>query len=1136
MKIIEFSPRKRFFAKEFNGFSIMKKLLLSCLALALGGALQAQWSISTLGVTNDTVNFDQTFSGVNNGVFAGSGLQSSPSTGQLDSDGWMVTGLSDGNTTWGGSHTSGDYAKGTSGGGVTSGGMYAFGVAAGDTAVGFQPTGGDWTPGTIVLRAINNTGFDADSFFISYDILINNNEGRANSFDFEYGVNSTSTTTAVSSLDYTSTATSQGSTSWVTVPRSAGVIANVPDGDTLYLIWAGSDASGSGSRDEFALDNIVVTIDSGSTGTVVGPATLPYYAISTINTEDANGEPDSLNVECWTSGVVVGIDMDGNTGLSFTIMEQDGSTIDGINIFNFNDVSGYVVQEGDSILTRGEVGFYNGLTQFTPDSIELLNQNNPIPDTVLVTTLSESTESELLRFENCIINAISGSNYTLISGTDTVVMRVDSDTDVDDSLSLNIGDSLCYVVGIGGQFDNSSPYFDGYQIFPRYYTDVDTSCGSGGTVTPGGGLPIYPIGTIETVDASGVADSLGVVCGIQGIVVGVDLQGSGSNNSFTVIDNTGGIGVFAFGGFTPAYTVTEGDEVIVYGEVDQFNGLAQISGDSMSIVSTGNSLPTTTIVTTLDESTESEYIEIHDLLIIDINGSNYDVTNGSDTLVMRVDSDTDVDDSLSLAIGDSICTLIGIGGQFDNSSPYLSGYQVFPHHYYDVDTCGGVVVPPGPAAPYYPIPDINNVDANGEPDSIGVTCWTSGVVLGVDLDGNAGLSFTLWDEEGINIFNFVDVSNYAVVEGDSLMVRGEIDFYNGLLELFVDSIEIINTGNPVPAHMVVDVPSEATESNPIFIASVSVIDTASWPTPGGSSSNVLLETCDGDTIIMRIDTDTDVDENWPNAPLGTFNVSGIGGQYDNAAPYFDNHQIFPMFASDIDTSSAPSSAAGLVLNELGANNVAAIADEHGDYDDWIEVFNTTNSSISLGNVYLTNDAGNWTKYHIPTGTSESTSAMGHTLIWADNEPAEGDLHTNFELDAAGGWVGLAYLDGCDVMVIDSVTYPALEADDSYGRWGDNGDSWFLYEADGTIVFPSPGFGNIIESVEEFAPETLHLFPNPTNTGMVYFTQYVSIEMFDMAGRSVMTANNVESVSVSNLEAGLYVIKTTEGKIARLVIE
>ena len=47
-------------------------------------------------------------------TFDGSGFANSPATGQLDSNFWRATGLSQGDGTFGGNHTSSDFAGGES--------------------------------------------------------------------------------------------------------------------------------------------------------------------------------------------------------------------------------------------------------------------------------------------------------------------------------------------------------------------------------------------------------------------------------------------------------------------------------------------------------------------------------------------------------------------------------------------------------------------------------------------------------------------------------------------------------------------------------------------------------------------------------------------------------------------------------------------------------------------------------------------------------------------------------------------------------------------------------------------------------------------------------------------------------------
>lgn len=210
---------------------------------------------------------------------------------------------------------------------------------------------------------------------------------------------------------------------------------------------------------------------------------LPYYPIGTINTVDATtGVADSLTVVCWTSGTVAGVDLDGNNGISFTIVDKGVTPHTGINVFNFNDVSNYVVNEGDSIMLRGNIQQYNGLTEFVPDSIRIISTGHTLPPHQVVTFIDESMESTLIEIRGLVVTQVtptgsSGTNVNMTNGTNTIAMRIDNDTDVDDSITFVVGDTICSVKGIGGQFDNSNPYTSGYQIFPMRFSDIDTlSC------------------------------------------------------------------------------------------------------------------------------------------------------------------------------------------------------------------------------------------------------------------------------------------------------------------------------------------------------------------------------------------------------------------------------------------------------------------------------------------------------------------------------------------------------------------------------------------------------------------------------------------------------------------------------------
>lgn len=192
--------------------------------------------------------------------------------------------------------------------------------------------------------------------------------------------------------------------------------------------------------------------------------------------------------------------------------------------------------------------------------------------------------------------------------------------------------------------------------------------------------PLYPIATVTVVDSAGAADSLGVQCRVSGVVYGINLRNSGLQ--FTMHDGTGGMGVFSSTN-TFGYTVEEGDSVVVSGVVGQFAGYTQMESlDTLYEVGTGTLMqPVNT--TALDESSESELVRINNLTLVNQsqwdnsnpNGFTVDVTNGAQTFELRIEEQGDI---FNQNAPTSSFDVIGLGSQFDNSSPFDEGYQILP--------------------------------------------------------------------------------------------------------------------------------------------------------------------------------------------------------------------------------------------------------------------------------------------------------------------------------------------------------------------------------------------------------------------------------------------------------------------------
>jgi len=112
-----------------------------------------------------------------------------------------------------------------------------------------------------------------------------------------------------------------------------------------------------------------------------------------------------------------------------------------------------------------------------------------------------------------------------------------------------------------------------------------------------------------------------------------------------------------------------------------------------------------------------------------------------------------------------------------------------------------------------------------------------------------------------------------------------------------------------------------------------------------------------------------------------------------------NNRYFLSFLLLFCISSTVS--AQLTVNEIMASNSSVIADNEGQYDDWIEIYNASGVSINLAEYYLTDDSDNLTKWKIPNTSSAQTTinANGYLIFWLDNDPEQGAHHVDFKLSA-----------------------------------------------------------------------------------------------------------------------------------------
>jgi CotH kinase protein/Lamin Tail Domain/Chitobiase/beta-hexosaminidase C-terminal domain/Secretion system C-terminal sorting domain/Divergent InlB B-repeat domain len=72
----------------------------------------------------------------------------------------------------------------------------------------------------------------------------------------------------------------------------------------------------------------------------------------------------------------------------------------------------------------------------------------------------------------------------------------------------------------------------------------------------------------------------------------------------------------------------------------------------------------------------------------------------------------------------------------------------------------------------------------------------------------------------------------------------------------------------------------------------------------------------------------------------------------------------------------------IVINEFMSSNIATIADEDGDFPDWIELYNPENTTISLENYGITDDVNEPFKWIFP---AVSLTSHNHLLVFASGK-------------------------------------------------------------------------------------------------------------------------------------------------------
>lgn len=219
----------------------------------------------------------------------------------------------------------------------------------------------------------------------------------------------------------------------------------------------------------------------------------------------------------------------------------------------------------------------------------------------------------------------------------------------------------------------------------------------------------------------------------------------------------------------------------------------------------------------------------------------------------------------------------------------------------------------------------------------------------------------------------------------------------------------------------------------------------------------------------------------------------------------------------------------LVINEILAANDEILADENGEFDDYIELYNKSNTSISLEGYYLTDDIEDLSKFALP---SETINANGYFLIWADSDEEQGLNHANFKLNSDGEELYLVNPSG---EIIDALSFTNQEDDISYGRFP-NGTGDFA------SMTPTPlTINSVVANVDFLVKEKFSMYPNPANgflTIKLPEAGSYTLEIYTIIGKKVYDNDFTDAttqISTHFLSPGTYFVRVNN-EVEKLLVK
>ena len=634
------------------------------------------------------------------------------------------------------------------------------------------------------------------------------------------------------------------------------------------------------SDDGLAMDNFTIKANTAKS------ALTPLYKINQVTPFNATtGVADSLSNTTLAKGYLKGVVMSpsfSSSYLQFSLADATGA----ITVYN-GSITYYTPKVGDSILVHGYLNQYHGVMEYDVDTIAKLTSGTWLETPTVLTTMTEPYLSQLIELKNVHVVsgwATTGTSMTVnvSDGTNTYALYITSATGIIGTAAPVGNFNVFGIESIYG----SAPYTTGYELEPRFIADIQP-------IVSFVAKPLYSIAQVTPFNVTtGVADSLANLTLAKGYLKGVVMSPSFSASylQFSLADATGAITIFTSA--IKYYTPKVGDSILVHGYLSQYHGVMEYDVDTIAQLTSGTWLETPAVLTAMTESRLSQLVELKNVHVVSgwaTTGTSLtvNVSDGTNTYQLYITSATGI---IGTAAPVGNFNVFGIESIY-GSAPYTTGYQLEPRFIADIQPIASFV-----AKPLYTIGQVTPFNTTtGVADSLSNTTLAKGYLKGVVMSPSFSktyLQFSLADATGaITIFTSA-IKYYTPKVGDSVLVHGYLNQYNGVMEYDVDTITKLTAGAWLETPTVLTAMSEKYLSQLIEIKKVRIIN--GW---SGSTSYTVSVTNGPDTFQLYITAATGIIGT--PAPKGYFNVYGIESEYKSSAPYNSGYQLEPRFIADI---------------------------------------------------------------------------------------------------------------------------------------------------------------------------------------------------------------------------------------------